>query len=99
MEDNLGMTAHFDVSTLVMEGAPNGYDTIWGFFHRTEPWIFSGMDDPVQDIFEDQARAERAAATHGVVIFRLPLMAREHNIDHIVAFPEWFLRDFYPAVP
>lgn len=99
VEGNLGMNSQRDVSALVTEGAPTGHCTIWAFLHRTEPWIFAGLDDPVLDVLEDQARAERIAFAQGVATFPLPLLAHEHDIDRIVAFPEWFLRDFYPAVP
>lgn len=75
-----------------------GFDTVWGFLEKTEPWVLEDLEDREQAMSEDQDRALLLAASKGVLA--MPVPAPEWlPSSKAYAFPVQFLLEFYPAVP
>lgn len=80
---------------------PDGYDTVWGFLLREEPFVLDIMMDPIQAGLSDQRRAriisDCLGETFKVVVAPPALLSV--GVKEVFAFTTSVLRETYPVNP
>lgn len=68
---------------------PEGYDTVWSFLSREEPFSIELLLDPARDLLPDQEKAQRVAQRAGfdIVPVKAPPALSASGQDECFAFP------------
>ena len=88
-----------DFTALQDAVVPEGHDTAFGYFSRTNPEAVDFLYDPAADIAEDHFALLEMTLRHGkrVVVVDAPTAIRSAGVAKTLAFPEEVLWRFYQA--
>lgn len=86
---------------LAPSAAPAGYETLWGFLARTEPWVLATMLDPVCGLIRDERQARKIARAMRVPVMVLPApdVLHREGLTEIGAYPGAVLERVFPLNP
>jgi len=85
----------------ISEDAPYGWYSVWDFLARTEPLLFTEVDDVEADYSDVVSKAAALAAAEGLAPLEWPAPwpLAEAGVATVLLFPDAILRDAIPRNP